>query len=97
MHIAGPSAWGNRKSPQTELPEKEVHVFEMLWSDLSSVKRGSSWPRTSLRPFNLRHSEVLSATTKVFIIKSFRAFYLALSEAIQDINSGWNQRQVHSQ
>src|ERR1700676_2371594 len=36
---------------------------------------------SSTSAFNLRHSEVLSATTKAFIVKSFAARYLAISVA----------------
>ena len=36
---------------------------------------------SSTSAFNLRHSEVLSATTKAVIVKSFRPRYLAISEA----------------
>jgi hypothetical protein len=36
---------------------------------------------SSTSAFNLRHSEVLSATTRAFIVKSFAARYLAISGA----------------
>src|SRR5580698_1386832 len=36
---------------------------------------------SSTSAFNLRQSEALSATTRAFIVKSFRVGYLAISEA----------------
>src|SRR5665213_6149 len=44
---------------------------------------------------NLCHSEARSAAANAFIVKSFRSRYLTISEAIQDISSGWDERQVH--